>query len=219
MPSPFPFRTIDPATGQQVWQFRDGRTLPVVSGGADEPAPEPADEPEPEPAPEPEPESEPADEPLGEPGKRALDAERRRRADAIKRAEAAEAELKKVRDQQMTDAERQVAEARTEGEQAADGRWRERTGRLAVKAAAAGRFADPADVARYLDDGVPFTKDGEVDEAALDEALEQLLADRPYLAAPKPGTPKAPSGPRGSEQADPGSMSMEEYRQYRRGKK
>lgn len=45
-----------------------------------------------------------------------------------------------------------------------------------------GVLADPADFARYVDTSTVLGEHGELVWAAVDRAVEQLLAERPYLA-------------------------------------
>jgi hypothetical protein len=143
------------------------------------------------------------DEPLGEAGKRALEAERLRAAAFERQLKAQQAELDELRKAHMTDSEKAIADARSEGEKTADARWRAQVGQFAVQAAAAGKFASPEDAHLFLDE-IPFTADGKVDQASLTVKLDQLLAAKPYLAAASGATPPAsanppvvPTGPRG----------------------
>ncbi|MFH8369190.1 hypothetical protein [Streptomyces sp. NPDC018031] len=56
--------------------------------------------------------------------------------------------------------------------------------RAEIKAAAAGKLADPADALRYLDPGqFDVGDDGEVDAEEVAEAIADLLKSKPYLAA------------------------------------
>ena len=56
--------------------------------------------------------------------------------------------------------------------------------RSEVKAAAAGKLADPADALRLLDlSQFEVDGDGEVDEDAINEAISDLIKKKPYLAA------------------------------------
>jgi hypothetical protein len=56
--------------------------------------------------------------------------------------------------------------------------------RAEVKAAAAGKFADPADAVAFLNlDEFEVDDEGEVDQDALNEALAELLKKKPHLAA------------------------------------
>lgn len=176
-----------------------------------DPAPDPSTAPPADPTPTPTqstpsadpPATDPSgDEPLGEAGKRALDAERKRNADLDKELKATKAELDQFRQSQMSETEKAIEAARREGEQSADERWRKQAGELAVAAAAAGRFADPEDAARFIGD-VPFDENGQVDRDALKQRIDEVLAAKPYLGAaagttPSPAAPPAvPTGPRG----------------------
>lgn len=56
--------------------------------------------------------------------------------------------------------------------------------RAEVRAAAAGKLADPADALTMLDlSGIEVGDDGEVDRSELDDAIAELLTRKPYLAA------------------------------------
>lgn len=211
MPDPAPIP--QPIRDGNVWRFPNGRTVPVVSGGATEPpdpsppgdpTPPPSGDPTPNPEPTPPadpPAPDPGDEPLGDGGKRALEAERAR-AKALERQLAAiTTERDELKTATMSDQEKALADARSEGEKAAEERWRDRVGQASVRAAAAGKFASPEDAHLFLDQ-IPFTADGQVDDAALTAALDAVLAAKPYLAAANPGAtpaapPAVPTGPRG----------------------
>lgn len=143
------------------------------------------------------------DEPLGDAGKRALDAERAARKEADKRLKAMEAELDKLREAQMSEQERAVAEARREGAAEASAAVQARLFAAEAKVAAAGRVADPTlladpDVARKLLglDTIPVTPDGDIDSEAISGAIDRLLQERPFLAATSGATP--PPKPTGS---------------------
>jgi hypothetical protein len=70
-----------------------------------------------------------------------------------------------------------------------------------VRAAAAGKLADPADAIRLLD-LTGFVDDaGEIDGKAIAAAVDELVTAKPYLAAnaAKPnGTTAAPAAPQGT---------------------
>ena len=56
--------------------------------------------------------------------------------------------------------------------------------RAEVKAAAAGKLADPADAYRFLDlDQFEVDDDGNVDSEEIAEAIDDLIKSKPYLAA------------------------------------
>lgn len=139
--------------------------------------------PEPEPSPEPEPDAggqEPEDAPLGPAGQKALAAEKeRRKAEAAKRREL-EARLAEMEAKYGDATERE----RREIERAALDRANDRIRKAEVKAAAAGKLADPSDALRLLDlDAFEVSADGDVDEDAIAEAIDNLIKTKPYLAA------------------------------------
>ncbi|MFC9949200.1 hypothetical protein ACFVIN_01305 [Streptomyces prasinus] len=120
---------------------------------------------------------------LGDPGKKALDtmkgklkAERERRRDL----EARLAERDKPADGDQPDPEALVRQA----EATAMARVNERLVKAEVKAAAAGRLADPADAHRFLDlTQFEVDDDGNVDADEVADAIDDLLKSKPYLAA------------------------------------
>jgi hypothetical protein len=58
----------------------------------------------------------------------------------------------------------------------------------ALKAAAAGRLADPEDVERLGDPERFVNDDGVIDEAAIETALGELLKNKPHLAVKREGS-------------------------------
>lgn len=127
---------------------------------------------------------------LGDAGKKALDALRAEKKQAIAdakaataRAEAAEAALaNKDKPAEEVAIEAAKAEARAE----ANKRANDRILRADLRAAATGKLADPSDAALYLNlDDFTVTDDGETDSDALNEAIDDLLARKPHLAAQK----------------------------------
>lgn len=64
--------------------------------------------------------------------------------------------------------------------------------RAEVRAAAAGKLADPSDAPKFLDlDQFEVGEDGDVDQDEIADAIDDLLKDKPYLAA-KRNTAKIP---------------------------
>ncbi len=97
-------------------------------------------------------------------------------------------ELEALKAAGATDQEKAIIAARKEAETAA--RTDERTKadtrilKAEVKALAGTKFASPTDALALLDlTGLKVGDDGEVDEKAITARLEQLLKDKPYLAA------------------------------------
>ena len=120
---------------------------------------------------------------LGDPGKNALDtmkgklkAERERR----RSLEAQLAERDKPADGDQPDPDALVRQA----EATALARVNERLVKAEVRAAAAGKLADPADAHRFLDlSQFEVDADGNVDADEVAEAIDDLLTSKPYLAA------------------------------------
>lgn len=169
---------------------RTGETGPQpiwpIRGGAedDDPDddPDPADDPQGDPADD-DPDPEGADQ-LGDAGKRALDAQKARWRQERDRRKELEQELAAERAKKATDDQptpEQIREqARTEARAEA---LRERAlDRLEAKAARL--LADPEDARRFLGNQIEDFIDGDkVDNAAITEAIEELIKTKPYLAA------------------------------------
>lgn len=94
------------------------------------------------------------------------------------------ADYEQLRAQSQTDQEKAIETARAEGKAEVQTAANERLIRAEVRAAAAGKLADPADAVRLLDvTGLTVGDDGTVDAKALAERIGQLVKDKPYLAA------------------------------------
>jgi hypothetical protein len=121
---------------------------------------------------------------LGDAGKQAIDrmkAERKEARDAAAtekaRADALQAKL------DGKEAEHTAAQQKAATEAAALAKANGRILRSEVKAAAKGVLADPADAYKFLDlDSFEVSDDGEVDDAAIEAALKDLVEKKPYLA-------------------------------------
>jgi len=125
---------------------------------------------------------------LGDKGKRALDsmkakwkAEKKRAADAVAERDQLKAEKDnagKAPEEQALEAAR--AEARAEALAAGS----KRILRSEVKAAASKKLANPALAVKLIDlDDLEVDDDGNVDEDAIAEAIDDLLKENPFLAA------------------------------------
>jgi membrane protein involved in colicin uptake len=141
---------------------------------------------------------------LGDAGKRALKAERDARAKAEREHKKTLAELEKLRNEGLSDQERAVAEAKTAGRAEATAEATARIIKAEIKAAAAGRFADPTDALAFIGvDDFEVNSDGDVDPEKIKSAIDQLLENKPHLAAtagkPNPGNPDG--GSRGTNAA------------------
>lgn len=136
---------------------------------------------------------------LGDAGKRAIEQERKARRDAEQKLRKLESELSEFRQSQMTEQEKAIAAARAEGAREASTKAARRLVEAEIRAAAAGRLADPADAIRLLDvDSFVPDGDGDIDAAAIAAAVANLAETKPYLAAqaPKPNPGVVPAGAR-----------------------
>lgn len=125
---------------------------------------------------------------LGDAGKKALDAMKAKWKTERDTARAATAELARLKaeaesrgkpaDEQAIDAARREAAAE------ATGKANERIVRTEIRAAAKGKLADPNDAFQFINVAdIEVDDEGNVDTDALDEAVADLLARKPYLAA------------------------------------
>lgn len=129
--------------------------------------------------------SNPADD-LGDKGESALRKEReaRRKLDAeVRRLRAVEKELQGIKDEGATAQERALAEARREAAAEANAAANSRILRAEARAIAGTlQFHDPAQAVRLLDLPDHLVNDeGEVDEGALRDLLNDLAKTSPYL--------------------------------------
>ena len=155
------------------------------------PAAPPAPPPPPPPPPTPS-----AEDQLGDPGKRALQAERDARAAAEREAKTAKEELAKLQNATKTEHERALDAARKEGHTEALKKAAPLVVRLAAEAEAATKLADPDAVAMLGDLNRFVGDDGSVDRKGLSSAIDELVKEKPYLAA-GPGKGAGEGGPRG----------------------
>ncbi|MFJ2438454.1 hypothetical protein ACIOWM_35125 [Streptomyces anulatus] len=115
---------------------------------------------------------------LGDKGKRALD--------TMKGKLKAEREKRRTLEQQLAekDGSDQAEKARREAETAALSKANARILRSELKAAATGKLINPKDALVHIDlDQFEVDEDGQVDEDEVADAIENLLKERPYLAA------------------------------------
>jgi hypothetical protein len=135
------------------------------------------------------------DDKLGEGGKKALQAERDARATAEKRVAELEAKLTPKPTEKPRDKGGDKGDATPPDVEAIKKEIREeitadsnaRLIKAEVKAAAAGKLADPSDAPRFIDlTKLKVGADGEVDAKAVKKAIDDLLKDKPYLAGKQP---------------------------------
>lgn len=130
-----------------------------------------------------------ADEALGDAGKQAIDrmkAERNTAREEAKAAREAAAALQAKIDGK--EAEHAASTAQAERDAAALAKADERILKAEVRAVAAGKLADPADALKFLDlSALEVGADGEVDSAAVTALIDNLITQKPYLAAVQDG--------------------------------
>ncbi|MGV2384655.1 MAG UNVERIFIED_CONTAM: hypothetical protein LOD86_05235 [Thermobifida fusca] len=125
---------------------------------------------------------------LGDAGKKALSAMKEREKAARARARELEREVAELRaaieSKDKTPDEQELDAVRREAEAAAIARANERILRSEIKAAAAGKLADPEDALRYLDLAeFEVDESGNVDTSEISDAIHELLERKPYLSA------------------------------------
>ena len=132
---------------------------------------------------------------LGDAGKKALDAMKAKLKAERQRRIAAEAALA---DNDTADDD---DKARRQAESDALAKANTRIVKAEVRAAAAGKLADPADALNFIDLGeFEVGEDGDVDQDEIADAIDDLLRRKPYLAAqggtkgPKPDRSQGAKG-------------------------
>ena len=121
---------------------------------------------------------------LGDAGKKALDSMKAKwKAERTKRQEVEALLAAAAPKADATDAP-DVDQIRTQAANEATARANTRILRSEIKAAAAGKFADPADAFRYLDlAAFEVDENGDVDADEISDAIQDVLTAKPYLAA------------------------------------
>lgn len=121
---------------------------------------------------------------LGDAGKRALDAMKARlRAEKGKRR-ALETERDTLLSGAKKDGEPNADEIRRDAEKAASAKANTRIVRSEIRAAATGKLADPKDALTFLDlSKFEVDDNGEVDSEEVADAIDELIKNKPYLAA------------------------------------
>ncbi|WP_158633185.1 hypothetical protein [Amycolatopsis sp. WAC 04182] len=188
---------IHPRTGLQAVGWRKARPgedgeQPIwpIAGASDpeegpeaEPEGDPAEEPEDEPDEEPEGDPEGAED-LGDKGKKALDTMKAKLRDEKAKRRAVEAERDTLKSGSTKNGEPDVDQIRREAETAAAAKANKRIVRSEIRAAATGKLADPKDALTFIDiDQFEVDENGEVDADEIADAIDDLIKNKPYLAA------------------------------------
>jgi len=149
------------------------------------------------------------DDALGDPGKRALDEERAARREAEKRAATTEAELKKIKDAQLSETERRearLAELESQNATLAAAVQRHRLEAAATAAARKANFWDPDLAYALLDQSaVEFDADGKPKN--VEALVKAIAADKPRLINGGAGAPDFGGGHRGAPAGGGGDMN------------
>lgn len=144
------------------------------------------------------------DKPLGPAGEKALAAEKdKRRAESAKRREL-EAQLAALKASASADTEKADLDAiKAQAIREANAAAAQRILRSEIKAAAAGKLADPADAYKFLDlADFEVNENGDVDTAEIASAITGLLTSKPYLKAAQSGHGSADGGVRKGSRPD-----------------
>lgn len=162
---------------------------------------------------------------LGDAGKKALDSMKARyksERDARKALEARIAELEAPAPTDAPDAETIRREAAREATTKANARIL----KSEIKAAAAGKLSDPADAFRFLDvASFDIDENGDVDADEIADAIQELITNKPYLAAAKApmfqgtgdgGAARKASGPAQLSRSDLDGMTDAQINQARK---
>ncbi len=149
---------------------------------------------------------------LGDPGKKALDTVRGERNAARKEARELKARIAELEAAARPPSdEPDIDKVRAEALAEASAKANARILSAEVRAAAAGKLADPADAARFLDlTAFEVGDDGTVDAGEIAEAIDDLLKSKPYLAAgakPKPG-----NADQGARPSKPGQLTRDDLK-------
>lgn len=157
--------TADAAIADEDTEAQDLLATAATEGDGDEQEPEGAEQ-------------------LGDAGKKALDVMKTKRNEYRDQLRAAQAEIEKLRNGATKDGEPSADEIRRQAEQAAAAKANARIVRSEIRAAAAGKLADPKDALTFLDASkFEVAENGDVDSEEIADAIDDLLKSKPYLAA------------------------------------
>lgn len=121
---------------------------------------------------------------LGDAGKQAIDRMKTKWTTERDKRKALEAELEKLRAPKSDGDEPDIEAIRREAATQAVAAANERILKAEVRAAAAGKLADPADALRLMDmSQFEVDSEGNVDAQEITEAIDSLLESKPYLSA------------------------------------
>ncbi|WP_406418425.1 hypothetical protein [Streptomyces sp. NBC_01614] len=140
-----------------------------------------------------------ASDPWADPAKARKEIEKLRKESAGWRTKYQETKPLAQKAQELEDAQKSDQERLTEQLTAAEKRiqrFQQHAVRSEVKALASAEFADPEDAHAFLDLTSYVDDDGDVDTAAIQQDLKDLLKRKPHLAKPADTSPRAPKADR-----------------------
>ena len=152
----------------------------------------------------------PGSDKLGDAGKRALDAMKAERKAARDEAAKFKADFEALQAKVAGQEAEHAAKLERDKVQAdALGKANEYVLKAELRAAAAGKLADPADALLYIDLGSFEVGDNyEIDRSAVTAKIDELVKNKPYLAAQ--GGPRFQGGADGGARTDPPGKSIQE---------
>lgn len=126
---------------------------------------------------------------LGDPGKKALDAMKTQRNDYKRQLRELRAEVDVLKAPKAPEGDAPDVDAiKAEAVKEATAKANTRIVRAEIRAAAAGKLADPTDAALYLDlDQFEVDENGDVDSEEISEAIADLIKRKPHLASTATG--------------------------------
>lgn len=122
---------------------------------------------------------------LGDAGKKALEAERNRAKSAERELRSAQKALETERAKGLSESERAIAEAKQQGRQEAAQESGKRLARAEIRAAAASKGLDVAEILEDLDLSRFVDESGEPDEKSIGKAITRWAAIAPTSTRPR----------------------------------
>lgn len=139
---------------------------------------------------------------LGDPGKKALDLMKTQRNDYKRQLRELKAEVEALKAPKAPEGEAPDVDAiKAAATKEATAKANTRIVRAEIRAAAAGKLADPTDAALYLDlDQFEVDENGDVDSEEIAEAIADLIKRKPHLAGTATGNRFQGSADNGARQ-------------------
>jgi len=150
---------------------------------------------------------------LGDPGKRALAAMKAERRELKRQLREMREALEAAQRSTQKENEPTSEDIRREAEKAAAEKANARIVRSEIRAAAAGKLADPKDALIFLDASkFEVDENGEVDSEEIAEAIDELLKNKPYLAAKAPRFQGTGDGGAARKASEPSQLTRDDLK-------